>query len=119
MSVVTLSNRYKNKRRSKRLQKKLHLNEFKEMGFYIHIKFLDIVPTKERNDFFDKFIEECIEKNNLILGGSYHSSFVCKEKGTCVLNDRLDVCEYLSKHNDILSATVSPLVDSWYGPFED
>lgn len=119
MSFCGLSTRFKNKRRSKRLQKKLHLNDFKEMGFYIHIDFLDTVPAKERNDFFDKFIEECIEKNDLILGGSYHKSFICKEKGTCVLNDRLIVCEYLGKHTDILSATVTALIDCWYGPFED
>ena len=119
MSISVLSNRYKNKRRSKRLQKKLHLGKFQELGFNLKIHFKPEVTEEQKDTFFDKFIEECIEANNLILGGSYEESFICKEKGSCVLDDRCNVSLYLSKYTDILEAEVSNFIDAWYGPFED
>lgn len=107
----------KNKHRSKRLMKKLHLGEFKEMGFSLIINFKPEVTEDEREDFFYKFIINCIEANNLLLGGMYNDAFICREKGSCDLNDRLIVSEYLIKHNHLLEAYVSILKDAWYPTF--
>lgn len=109
----------RNKNRSRRLQKKLRLGKFQELGFNLRIRFKPEVTEEQKDAFFDKFIEECIEANNLMLGGTYEESFICKEKGSCVLDDRYNVSFYLSKHTDILEATVSHFIDAWYGPFED
>lgn len=115
-----LSRRFQNKRRSKRLQKKLHLGQFKEMGFNLRIFFKPETTEEEKEIFFDKFIEECIEANNLQLGGSCDYAFICKSKGTLTIDDRVNVCFYLTSHAKLFDrAEASPLVDAWYGPFED
>jgi len=119
MSVVSLTNRYKNKRRSKRLQKKLHLNEFQEMGFDVDIKFKEEITQKQKDNFFKRFIEECVEANKLTLGGTCESFFICKVNGSCTEEDRVLLDNYITKSPEVSEVDVYTLIDAWYGPFSD
>lgn len=108
-----------NRNRSKRLRKKLHVGEFQEMGFTVKLIFKPETTEDQKEAFFDKFLEECIEANNLMLGGSYEEFFLCKEKGTCTEDDRLLLVNYLRPHPELYGSDIFELVDAWYGPFSD
>lgn len=119
MSVVSLTNRYKNKRRSKRLQKKLHLNEFQELGFDVDIKFKEEITPEQKDIFFERFLEECVEANKFMLGGTCESFFICKVKGSCTEEDRILLDNYITKSPEVSEVDVYTLIDAWYGPFSD
>ena len=108
-----------NKRRSKRLMKKLHIGPFQEMGMDLSIKYKEGVTTEQKDKFFDLFIEHCIEANNMLLGGSWYDSFVTLEKGSADMTHVRIIEDFISKHYEIVSTTHIKLVDVWYGPFPE
>ncbi|MGI9277091.1 MAG: 50S ribosome-binding protein YggL [Endozoicomonas sp.] len=57
------------KKRSKRLRKKLYLEEFKVLGFEIDLKFVDSASEEDLDKFFDEFLKKAIEANDLVFGG--------------------------------------------------
>jgi len=63
--------------RSRRLEKKLHLGEFQEFGFDVDVKFKENISQEQKDIFFERFLEECIEANNFMRGGTYESFFIC------------------------------------------
>lgn len=74
----------------KRLRKKLHKGEFQKMGFYIDFECNSKLSEKELDAYWEKFIEEAIEGNNLCVGGGgdyAQTYFVQKQKGSASLND--------------------------------
>lgn len=114
----SLTNRYQNKRRSKRLQKKLHLNDFKELGFDIKFSFGSDITEEQSEDIVYDFVENFIEPNNLMFAGFFRA-FICKEKGSCTEEDKQKVLDYFADKSKSITIEMSPLIDAWYGPFED
>lgn len=108
-----------NKRRSNRLMKKLHIGPFKELGMDLSIKYKEGVTTEQQDKFFDEFIENCIEANKMLLGGSWFTSFIVMEKGSCDISHTEILNSFLSKHTDIILSVGIELIDAWYGPFRD
>lgn len=107
------------KNRSLRQMKKLHIGPFQEMGMDITIRYNEDVTTEQKDKFFDKFIEDCIEANNMLLGGSWYTSFVVLGKGSCDGSHMEILNAFLSNHMDIIKSVKIELVDSWYGPFRE
>ena len=57
------------KKRSRRLRKKLYVEEFKVLGFEIDLKFVESSSDEVLDNFFDEFLGQVIEANDLVFGG--------------------------------------------------
>ena len=57
------------KKRSKRLRKKLYVGEFSVMGFEVDMSFVKDTTEEAVDAFFDDFLGNVIEANDLVFGG--------------------------------------------------
>lgn len=57
------------RQRSRRLRKKLRLDEFQQLGFEISITMKPNLEVDDIDRFLDEFILDAIEKNELAFGG--------------------------------------------------
>ena len=101
----------------KRLRKKLHRDEFQELGFGIawHLTH----PARAQNDelFFDALLET-IRENGLTFGGggslTQGSGFVCKAgRGSPSEEGRSRIAAWF-RELAAVPATVGPLEDAWH-----
>ena len=108
---------------NKRLRKKKHRGEFKEIGFDFKICFTPIYDDEKHFEMIDN-IYLLIEQHGFIAGGG------CDEKSCdgfmTVLNYRINADEMKSKLFDafqalpgVLSVEFGSNHDAWYGPFSD
>ncbi|NMP16452.1 YggL family protein [Thalassotalea sp. Y01] len=107
----------KAKNRSRRLRKKLRVDEFQELGFDVAWSFAEGTSNDEIDQFIDKFFKEAIEPNGLGYGGEgdllWHG-LVCTQKlGKCTDEHRKIVETWLSD-NGAKSVAVSELYDVWW-----
>jgi uncharacterized protein YggL (DUF469 family) len=106
-----------NKRRSRRLRKKLHVGEFKELGFEFEVVLKDTVPPGEEEALADLFLAEIVEPRHLAFGGWITGGFIsCWGRGSVTEEDREAIRSWLLARAEIGEARVSPLVDAWYPP---
>ena len=56
--------------RTRRLRKKLRVDEFQELGFEVSFELRDGLDEAQIDQFWDEFIVQSIEKNGLAFGGS-------------------------------------------------
>jgi uncharacterized protein len=104
-----------NKRRSRRLRKKLHIGEFKEVGLEINFRFKAGLTHEEQFDVLMKFIAEAIEARKLRFGGG-ENGFVTKAgRGSTTEEDRQTVSSWLSSCISVEQVSVSENEDAWYG----
>lgn len=98
--------------RSRRLRKKLHVDEFREDGF--HVRFvLRALSAAEADRFWDDFVAEAIEARGLTYGGG-EQGFVAARRGSATEADRDAVRDWLAARPEVASAEIGPLVDAWY-----
>ncbi|BAN47802.1 YggL family protein [Metapseudomonas resinovorans] len=102
--------------RSRRLRKKLCVDEFQELGFELTLNYKEGVDPEAASAFFDRFIEEAVEGNGLGFIGSEEYGFVCLGKrGSVTAEQRSQVEAWLQKgHAEVAAFTVSQLLDVWY-----
>ena len=104
-----------NKRRSRRLRKKLRIGEFKEAGFEINFKFKAGLTSEDRLDILMKFVTEAIESRNLSFGGG-ESGFITRTgRGSTTEEDRQAVNSWLLSCASIDQVRVNENEDAWYG----
>ena len=123
----------KRKHLSRKLRKKYHLFDYKELGFNVKFK-MDPVESyyakddKKFWDFWDAYTDARWTRN-LAVGGGCDDHIVQKGgfedqefppagKRSVSEEDREFVMEFLKGRKDILSFEVSPLIDLWNG-YED
>lgn len=103
--------------RSRRLRKKLHIEEFQELGFAVKWRFAEGTPVEEVDTTLDTFINEVIEPNGLAFdGGGYleWEGLVCLQKiGHCTEEHRVLVAKWLETHG-MTHVEVSELFDIWW-----
>ena len=63
--------------RSRRLRKKLCVDEFRELGFEINLTYREGIESKAVDDFLEAFISEAMEANELGYIGGEDYGFVC------------------------------------------
>lgn len=63
--------------RSRRLRKKLCVDEFQELGFELNFHYKEGVDADAVNAFMLRFIDQAIEANELTYGGCDEFGFVC------------------------------------------
>ena len=57
------------KKRSRRLRKKLYVDEFKVLGFEVDLTFADSTTEEAMDVFFEDFLTNVIDANQLVFGG--------------------------------------------------
>ena len=96
----------------KRLRKKLHKGEFRELGFSFDAKF--------KTDTEMQVVEEWLNEHSLEMGGGWNSKvcggFITRECGSVTPEEREIVREWFDEHGQNLeSISVGELKDAWYG----
>lgn len=107
------------KNRSKRLRKKLYVDEFKVMGFEIDMTFIENATEDQLDDFLDAFLT-LIEDNNLIfVGGGTREAF----SGFVTPNERYtsateaqkkQIADWLATTDLLEKHTIGEMVDAYY-----
>jgi len=105
------------KNRSRRLRKKLRVDEFKELGFDVAWQLNDGITGDELDAFIDKFFAEVIQANDLGFGGEgdtlWHGLICTQKLGSCTDEHRNAVEKWLTD-NGATTVSVSPLYDVWW-----
>jgi uncharacterized protein YggL (DUF469 family) len=103
----------------KRLRKKLHVREFKEMGFPVRFKVALDVDEGGLSVFMDAFLTEAVEANGLGFGGGgnheWEGFITMMERGSATEEHRTKVASWLEAHPQVEEHEVGPLEDAWYG----
>ncbi|EXF47448.1 hypothetical protein BAY1663_00119 [Pseudomonas sp. BAY1663] len=101
--------------RSRRLRKKLCVDEFQELGFEVNLTYREGADGKVVDDFLDAFISEAMEANELGYIGGEDYGFVClARRGSVSEEQREKVDAWLKGRNELAEYTLSPLMDVWY-----
>jgi len=101
--------------RSRRLRKKLCVDEFQELGFELKLDLKDDLTVEEIDSFLDQFISEALEANGLDYVGGEDFGLVClAERGSVSEEQRAAVESWLKSRSELTKVEVSPLVDAWY-----
>lgn len=105
------------KNRSRRLRKKLHIDEFQELGFSVSWRFPEGTSVETIDATLDKFVDDVIEPNGLAFEGSGYlqwEGLVCLQKtGHCTDSHRELVGKWLEEHK-LQEVKVSDLFDIWW-----
>ncbi|BBI92312.1 YggL family protein [Serratia symbiotica] len=104
-------------KRSRRLRKKLHIEEFQEMGFSVVWRFTEGTAVEDIDNTLDAFIDEAIEPNGLAFDGSGYlqwEGLICLQRiGPCTNEHRAQVKNWLDARK-LIDVKVSDLFDIWW-----
>ncbi len=104
-----------NKRRSRRLQKKLHIGEFKELGFEFEAELNAALSSEAENALADAFLSEIVEPRSLAFGGWVSGGFISYYgRGSASEEDRKAIEFWLLARPEYKMVRVGPLRDAWY-----
>lgn len=107
------------KNRSLRLQKKLHVGPFKQLGFALKLTAKADLTEAEIDGFFDAFFGDCMDANGLVFGGGLEAGWVdVNGIESATEAHRQMVGDWLRARPEIVAVEVGQLVDAWYGPFD-
>jgi uncharacterized protein YggL (DUF469 family) len=99
-------------RRSRRLRKKLRVGEFREQGFALSFELVEPLHVDAEALFWDALIDEAIEANGLLFGGSADGAVVeAAGPGSVTEAQRAAVEAWLEARPEVVSVKVGPLVD--------
>jgi len=105
------------KNRSRRIRKKLRVDEFQELGFDIAWQFKDDITGDEIDAFINRFFDEVIDPNELGFGGEgdtlWHGLICTQKLGKCTDEHRAQVEKWLND-NGVSAVSVSALYDVWW-----
>ncbi|KKW51265.1 MULTISPECIES: YggL family protein [Pantoea] len=103
--------------RSRRLRKKLHIDEFQELGFSVAWRFPDGTSEEVIDDTLNQFINEAIDPNGLAYDGSGYLAWeglIClQQTGKCTEEHRELVRKWL-EDRQLLDVKVTELFDVWW-----
>lgn len=108
------NNRPGTQRRSRRLRKKLHIGEFRELGFELALHLVPNLSAAADDAFWHAFIVECIEARGLSYGGASTGMVVRAGRGSVSVEDREVVRAWLAARSELLSSELGALEDVWY-----
>ena len=104
--------------RSRRLRKKLRIEEFQELGFEVSWNFPLATAEAQIDSLIDALINEVIEPRGLAFAGDGHLAWqglICTQQiGKCSAEDIQACCEWL-KQKGMEHIHHSELFDLWYG----
>lgn len=101
--------------RSRRLRKKLCVDEFQELGFELNLEFKEDLSDEAVDAFLDAFLADAMQANGLGYVGGDDFGLVClDERGSVTEEQRGTVEKWLKGRSELAKFEVSPLVDAWY-----
>lgn len=101
--------------RSRRLRKKLCVDEFQELGFELNLTFKEGLDEAAVDNFLQQFLNEAVKANGLDFVGAEDFGFVCLGKrGSVSEEQRAQVEAWLKGRSELSEVSVSPLLDIWY-----
>ena len=102
--------------RSRRLRKKMHIDEFQEVGFSVAWRFADGTSEEQIDQTVNDLIDEVIEPNKLAFDGSGYLSWeglIClQEIGKCTEEHQAIVRKWLEDRG-LADVRTSELFDIW------
>ena len=103
----------------KRLRKKLHKGEFRELGFSFDAKFKAGTDMKLVEEWLQEFAV-LLHAHDLEMGGGWNydvcGGFITRERGSVTAEEQDIVKKWLAEHDQHLdNITVGELKDAWYG----
>ena len=105
------------KNRSRRLRKKMHIDEFQEIGFSVAWRFPEGTSEEQIDQIVDQFIDEVIEPNKLAFDGSGYLSWeglICmQEVGKCTEEHQALIKQWLTSRQ-MSEIRLSDLFDVWW-----
>jgi uncharacterized protein YggL (DUF469 family) len=103
------------KNRSRRLRKKLCVDEFQELGFEVQINYPESLNDESIEAFFSDFVVEAIERNGLgLLGGPEYALVCLGKRGSVTAEQRAAVEAWLKGRSEPETVELSELQDAWY-----
>ncbi|MBB5205211.1 hypothetical protein HNQ51_002530 [Inhella inkyongensis] len=104
------------KRRSRRLRKKLHIGEFKELGFWLSATLKDGTSADAEEALMARFIAEVVAPQGLSFGGWWSGGFMSRAgAGSVDEAQRGAVQAWLQQQPELQSADCDALRDAWWG----
>ncbi|BAP44587.1 putative uncharacterized protein [Pseudomonas sp. StFLB209] len=101
--------------RSRRLRKKLCVDEFQELGFELNLEFKEDLSEEAIDAFLDAFLTEAMDANGLDYVGGDDYGLVClANRGSVNEQQRAAVEAWLKARPEPTKVEVSPLLDAWY-----
>ncbi|MFZ5956162.1 YggL family protein [Pseudomonas knackmussii] len=101
--------------RSRRLRKKLCVDEFQELGFELNLQYRDELDAPAKQAFLGQFLQQAITGNGLAFTGVEDFGFVCLARRGSVSEEQRGAVEWwLAKSSELSGFSVSPLQDAWY-----
>ncbi|AUY32940.1 DUF469 domain-containing protein [Pseudomonas soli] len=101
--------------RSRRLRKKLCVDEFQELGFELNLGFKEDLSDEAIDAFLDAFLADAMDANGLDYVGGDDFGLVCSVKrGSVSEEQRAAVEAWLKGRSELTNIEVSPLLDAWY-----
>ena len=101
--------------RSRRLRKKLCVDEFQELGFELNLDFKEDLSDEAIDAFLDAFLADAMDANGLDYVGGEDFGLVCSAKrGSVTEEQRATVEAWLKGRSELTKIEVSPLLDAWY-----
>ncbi|GGP18348.1 50S ribosome-binding protein YggL [Silvimonas iriomotensis] len=122
MSALDAVSRRRISKLNTRQRKKLHVAEFQELGFDVHITFKAALDDAALTAFINDTLDYADSRGWMLggLGGrlplAETSAFVCKAaRGSLGDADRDALVAWLKARSDVASAEAEGLVDVWHG----
>ena len=101
--------------RSRRLRKKLCVDEFQELGFELNLNFKEDLSDAAIDTFLEDFLRDAMTANGLGYVGGDDFGLVCLGKrGSVSEEQRAAVEAWLKARSELTASEVSPLLDVWY-----
>ncbi|MFK3796963.1 MULTISPECIES: YggL family protein [unclassified Pseudomonas] len=101
--------------RSRRLRKKLCVDEFQELGFELNLEFKEGLDDQAIDGFLDAFLTDAMDANGLDYVGGDDYGLVClAERGSVTEEQRATVEAWLKGRSEVTKVEVGPLIDAWY-----
>lgn len=100
--------------RSRRLRKKLCVDEFQELGFELNLNYPDDLDDAAVEDFLDQFIDMVADNDLGYVGGDDYGFICLGKRGSVSAEQRASVEAWLKGRSELSSFEVSPLMDVWY-----
>lgn len=103
------------RRRSRRLRKKLRVGEFQEFGFNVKISLAAAMSRESEEAFIDDLLVAVIEPKVFGYAGWVRGGFIVPvDGGSATEQDREDIRKWLEARPEVDAVEVGPLVDAWY-----
>ncbi|HWV11089.1 YggL family protein [Pseudomonas sp.] len=101
--------------RSRRLRKKLCVDEFQELGFELNLNFKEDLSDEAVDAFLDQFLSDAMTANGLgYVGGDDYGLVCLAKRGSVSEEQRAQVEAWLKGRSELVDFSVSPLIDVWY-----